>query len=291
MSTLSPPSAIFVLNKPEGVSSFAALGSLKRTLGTRKVGHAGTLDPFASGVLVAMSGKLTRIAPLLSGMDKTYTAVFRFGEETDTLDPEGELIAEAPLPDETAIRSAAANFLGEISQIPPAFSAVKIKGQRAYSQARKGRAVDIPPRTVTVHEMEILGWTPPDLRVRIRCSKGTYIRSIARDWGLAVNSRAYCFSLRRDASGPFRLSESTGIQQCSADDGISAPALFKLLNLPVLRVSALTAGSLRHGRPLKSIPGLPLCNERRFLLIDPAGAPAAFIENSRGALSYRIVFD
>ncbi|MCK5250081.1 MAG: tRNA pseudouridine(55) synthase TruB, partial [Spirochaetaceae bacterium] len=171
---LPPPvSCLFLLDKPAGISSFAALGALKRSLGTGKVGHAGTLDPFATGLLLALSGKLTKAAYLLSDMDKEYEAVFRFGKETDTLDTEGEIIAESPVPEYSGILKAAESFSGTLKQTPPAFSAVKINGKRAYSQARKGLEVELPVRDVHINRFETISWESPDLKVRIQCSKGT----------------------------------------------------------------------------------------------------------------------
>ncbi|MDF1569853.1 MAG: tRNA pseudouridine(55) synthase TruB, partial [Spirochaetaceae bacterium] len=161
----APVSRLYLLDKPAGISSFAALGALKRALGTGKVGHAGTLDPFATGLLIAVSGKLTKTAGMLTGMDKEYQAVFRFGQETDTLDTEGSIIAEETLPEWNAILKASNRFQGQIIQVPPAFSAVKINGKRAYASAREGLDVSMPSREVTIHEMTLVSWNPPDLTV------------------------------------------------------------------------------------------------------------------------------
>ncbi len=284
-------SAVFLLNKAAGISSFAALGALKRSLNTRKAGHAGTLDPFASGLLIAMSGRMTRAAGLLSSMDKRYRAVFRFGEETDTLDSEGGVIARAPVPGRAAIEQAAGAFSGEVSQVPPAYSAVKIQGRRAYSLARRGQAVQMPSRLVTIYSLELINWSAPDLEVAIHCSKGTYIRSIARDLGLACGSRAFCAELRRDAVGPFKLSESVPAEECTPRDGMAPPAFFERLGVPLRSAGDRAARQLRQGVVPGRISGLEWPSSEACLYVDKEGRAAAFLELREGRWHYRIVFD
>jgi tRNA pseudouridine55 synthase len=249
-----PVSRLYLLDKPAGISSFAALGALKRVLGTGKVGHAGTLDPFATGLLIAVSGKLTKTAGMLTGMDKEYQAVFRFGQETDTLDTEGSIIAEDTIPEWNGIVKASEKFQGRIIQVPPVFSAVKIDGKRAYASARDGLDVNIPSREVTIHEMTLVSWNPPDLSVQIRCSKGTYIRSLARDLGLASGSRAYCLSLRRTAIGPFSVEEACRPEDIREEDGRNPVAFFKHLGISSIKVNQTAARALRVGMPPKPHP-------------------------------------
>jgi tRNA pseudouridine55 synthase len=185
-----PASGIILLDKEPGCTSFQALSGLKRKLGTRHIGHAGTLDKFAEGLLVVLVGPCTRLAPLLQGLDKEYVARIRFGIETDTLDPEGEPVAEAPVPELETIQSAFPKLTGEILQVPPAYSAVHVKGARASKLARKGLTPELTARTVRINRIDLLGYDPPDLMIRVSCSKGTYIRSLARDLALLCGSRA-----------------------------------------------------------------------------------------------------
>ncbi|WP_455382417.1 tRNA pseudouridine(55) synthase TruB [Salinispira pacifica] len=196
---------VVLLDKPEGISSFGALSPLKRTSGTRRVGHTGTLDPFASGLIVALVGSLTRLAPLFTRMDKEYTATFDFGTETDSGDPTGRPVRSSDPPTPARIEAEIPAFSGTYEQEPPAHSAIHINGRRAYELARQGTAVSVPLRTVTVSAFEILEWKAPQLRVRIRCSSGTYIRSIARDLGRACDSAAHVAALRRTGVGRFSL--------------------------------------------------------------------------------------
>ena len=288
-----PPavSRLFLIDKPAGVSSFGALSGLKRAVNTKKVGHAGTLDPFATGLLIALSGKMTRAVSLVSDADKEYIATIRFGRETNTLDTEGETTAEAGIPSFEAIELAAMAFLGEISQVPPIFSAVKIEGKRAYRSARDGKDVQMPERTVFIREFEILSWKSPDLEVRIRCSKGTYIRSIARDLGLAAGSRAYCAALRRTAIGPFRVESARLPDACSPDDGLPPIAAFRALGIPVEAVDADTARELRAGVPLDRIKGIRIPDGPLVCWADEEGGAAALTRRDGGRSVYSIVFD
>ncbi len=172
---------------------------------------------------------MTKTAGMLTDLDKEYESVFRFGVETDTLDTEGEPIAEAPIPDFGSIEKSLSGFRGEISQVPPVFSAIKINGRRAYNSARSGQKVDMPSRLVHIHDFEILSWDAPDLKVRIRCSKGTYIRSIARDLAIAAGSRGYCRELRRTAIGPFSVHEASIPTELDENNGIDIKDFFAII--------------------------------------------------------------
>lgn len=199
---------VFLLNKPAGISSFSALGSVKRALGTGKVGHCGTLDPFAEGLLIALSGAATKTAGYFTGLDKSYHAVMGFGYETDTLDTEGEIINTSPIPSLEDIESVIPSFTGRIRQTPPAYSAVKINGRRAYSLARNGETPDLPSREVNIESFTIIDWKPPQLTFSVSCSSGTYIRSLARDLAQAISCRGSLQSLTRTAIGPFTIEEA-----------------------------------------------------------------------------------
>lgn len=200
---MSPADGFVLLYKPSGITSFAALQTLKRRLATGKVGHTGTLDRFAEGLLVVLCGALTRFAPMVSEGEKEYEAVIRFGKETETLDPEGAVIGEGPIPSAEKIRAALPAFIGTITQVPPAYSAVHIDGMRAHAVARRGEQPRLAPRETTIREILVRSYEPPDLFVTVTCSKGTYIRSLARDLGLACGTRAYVERLKRTRVGSF----------------------------------------------------------------------------------------
>ena len=225
----SEPQFIIPFAKPSGITSFTSLWQVKHTLGTKKVGHTGTLDSFADGLLVLLSGKLTKLVPYITDFDKTYRVLFYFGKETDTLDPEGTVIGEKPLPVYADVVSAIRQLTGTIEQVPPVYSAVKQAGERLSDRIRRGETVTVPPRTVTIYSIDIeeIFYAPePDTNrenpemsaVRkvlgavlcVRCSKGTYIRSLVRDIAHRCGSAAYVYALRRTAVGPFTLEQAAG---------------------------------------------------------------------------------
>lgn len=217
---------ILLLHKPTGLTSFSVLGPVKRVFGKR-VGHAGTLDKFAEGLLIVLLGKFTKLNPLFSTMDKRYRAEFHFGRETDTLDPEGAVIKETDVPSSERIREVLGKFIGEIDQRPPVYSAVHVNGKRAYQEARKGNSVDIPSRKITVFRLELIAWNEPFLTLDITCSKGTYIRSLARDIGEACGSSAYVSKLVRSEIGPYRLDEAIEPEQLETAQLPDPRELFK----------------------------------------------------------------
>lgn len=287
---MHPNSRIFFLEKPAGISSFMALDKLKRTLGTARIGHAGTLDPFATGLLIALSGKLTKTAYLFSKMDKVYEAAIRFGVETNTLDVEGEVVAEAPLPDYHSIERAAENFTGSITQTPPAFSAIKINGDRSYKLARKGLTIEIPKRTIQIHSFRILSWIPPDLRVHISCSSGTYIRSLSRDIGIACGSRAFCYSLRRVSIGPFPVRDAIKPDQIVESNGYGPIEIARIAKIPILSFSDEMASKLRKGVPLNRLERWLPKIESPTLCMSSDEKALAMLDIKEGRLVYRIVF-
>lgn len=197
-----------MFNKESGVTSFTALNTIKRTHG-KKVGHAGTLDKFAQGLLIVLTGAMTKLNPLFSSMDKSYRAEIAFGSETDTLDPEGEVIATADLPSFEQIKEAMKSFSGDILQEPPIYSALHVEGKRASALARKGKEVSLQPRPVRIDNFAAITYEDGILTADVSVSKGTYIRSLARDLGLACSSRAHLVGLTRTSIGPFTLDEVT----------------------------------------------------------------------------------
>ena len=200
--------AVLLVDKGPGITSFDCLSRITRNV-NKKTGHCGTLDKFAHGLLVVLCGCYTHMVPAFMGMDKTYEAVIEFGKMTMTLDPEGEVIETAPVPSEEVVRKAVSEMVGQIDQVPPAFSAIHVNGKRSYQMARDGETgLELKARPVVIHKAEILSWVAPYLTIRLHVSKGTYIRSYARDLGHACGSCAYVKSLYRTEIGPFSVDEA-----------------------------------------------------------------------------------
>lgn len=259
----APTEGLLVVDKAEGPTSFDVVARARRALGTRAIGHTGTLDPLASGVLVLLAGRWTRLANLLASDDKRYRATIRFGTRTTTDDRAGEVVEHAdpaPLVEER-VRSALASMRGAQEQVPPAYSAIHVEGQRAYQLARRGDEVELAPRSVTIFTLELVHWSSPDAVVDVHCSKGTYVRALARDVGRALGVPAHLYALRRTAAGPWTLDDA--VPQAQLDDPAAARAavrtgLTALRGVPLLAVDERTAGALRQGkRPAVDAPTLP----------------------------------
>ena len=210
---------VLVIAKPAGPTSHDVVALVRRLAATKRVGHGGTLDPFASGVLPLFLGRATRLVEYHLGDRKGYRATVCFGASSTTDDLEGELTpTAAPAPSRAAVEGALAGFIGPISQRPPAYSAIKVAGRRAYAMARAGEHVELASREVTIHRLELLDWdgTDPDRPIAVvdvECSAGTYIRALARDLGEAVGGAAYLGALVRTASGPFRLDGAVSLER------------------------------------------------------------------------------
>lgn len=207
---------VLIIDKPSGVTSAGVVNSVKRLLprGT-KVGHAGTLDPFATGLLVLLVGKATKRCEEMMNQPKTYDATIRLGAntETDDLESTPQPIAGATAPDESTLREALQSFIGDIQQIPPAYSALKIAGKRACDRIRAGETVELKPRTVRVYDLTLLDYAWPEAKVRIDCGRGTYIRAIARDLGKILSVGGYLTALRRTRSGAFNVDDALSIER------------------------------------------------------------------------------
>jgi tRNA pseudouridine55 synthase len=242
-------SGYILLNKKPGITSFQALNEIKKALSTGKVGHTGTLDKFASGLLLVLAGRAVKLTPWFSGCGKEYEGTIRFGTETDTLDPEGAPVAEAPPPDRETLEAVLPRFRGNILQTPPAYSAVHIGGKRAYALARSGTPVEMRERPVTVHALELLTFEPPLARIRVRCSKGTYIRSLARDIALAAGSRGHLAALTRTGVAGFRLAEAVDSPD-PADLRPLTPETFAALGIPRMEAEDRAVPGLLRGQPL-----------------------------------------
>lgn len=216
---------IVLIDKPSGWTSFDVVAKLRGkrraafketgivpTKRQLKVGHAGTLDPFATGLLIILLGDATKRSDEFLKQDKVYEATIRLGEVSSTGDPEGEFTAVSSVqPSEVEVRAALHKFLGRITQTPPAYSAIKVNGQRAYKLARKGQEVEIPTRQVTIHSLELVSYRYPEIRIRTHVSSGTYIRSLAQDIGEVLGTGAYCIELRRISIGGMTIQDVSAI--------------------------------------------------------------------------------
>lgn len=247
-----------VIDKPAGWTSHDVVGKVRRVLGERRVGHAGTLDPAAVGVLPVAVGLATRTVEYLSDASKAYLADFTFGVTTDSADIDGVVtnIADASAVQERDVLAALATFEGDILQVPPMHSAIKVDGVRLYERARQGEEIEIAPRPVTIHEFRLVSWIPPVARVYIHCSKGTYIRSIARDLGEAVGTGAYMSHLVRVQTGPFTIADAIRIDDLeelvanSPWEHIAWHPDAVLGDWPALVLDAGHAKDWRQGKPL-----------------------------------------
>ena len=206
--------SVLLIDKPAGMTSFGVVARVRRVLSQQlgkkaKVGHTGTLDPFATGLMIIVTGKECRNAMQYSKLDKEYEATIRLGQSSSTGDPEGEIIDVSDTqPTKEAIEAALERFRGEITQRPPIFSAIKINGRRAYDLARKGEAVEVPERQVMIYKLELLDYSYPDVRIRTHVGSGTYIRSLAVDIGRVLETGAYCTELRRTKVAEYDVTEA-----------------------------------------------------------------------------------
>ncbi len=247
---------VIVLDKPTGMTSFRAVEKISRLLGKEKCGHAGTLDPMATGVLPVCAGRATKIAAYITMQDKEYDASFRFGAATDTGDVTGREIESRPgaVAAEGEVSAAVSALVGTWEQVPPAYSAVKVGGTRSYALARRGEAVALAPRTVTVTEARVLAWSPEGFRIFLRCSKGFYVRALPRDLGRVLGVPMAVSALRRLRCGPFRIEDAVTLDALeeAARRGDCAAAVLTisraLAGFPQWEISAEAAASVRQGR-------------------------------------------
>lgn len=209
-------SGLLLVDKPAGITSHDVVDIARRVYAERSIGHLGTLDPFATGLLVLLLGRATRLATFIDNEPKVYDATIRFGEETDTGDPTGDVIRTAALPSRDAVLAAIPQLTGVIPQVPPEFSAKKVQGAPAYRAARAGASIVLAASPVTVHEWRIGSHSDDELRVSISCGGGTYVRALARDLGRACGSAAHLTSLRRTRSGEFDVMDAATIDDLRA---------------------------------------------------------------------------
>ncbi len=289
-------SGLVVVDKPAGLTSHDVVGRVRRLAGTRKVGHAGTLDPMATGVLVLGVNRATRLLGHLMLTQKEYDATIRLGVATSTDDAEGETTAVVSTADvgEPAVLAALAEFVGDIEQVPTSVSAIKIDGKRAYQRVRDGEEVDLPARPVTIHELAVHRVTripasdgcPEglDVRVSVRCSSGTYIRAIARDLGVSLGVGGHLTALRRTAVGPFRLGSAQTLDQLGESFALLPIAEAARASFPVLELDDAMATDVRVGRPLS------VALERLTAVFAPDGEFLALYEPRDGVARPVAVF-
>lgn len=256
-------SGVLVVDKPVGYTSHDVVQIIRRGTGIRRAGHTGTLDPRASGVLVILVGPAVRLSEYVSASDKRYQATIRLGTSTDTYDSEGSITGSASVEEISLDQfdEILHQFIGEINQIPPPYSAVKVKGRKAYEMARKGEEVTLEPRTINVYSLELLEWDPPEAVVDVFCSSGTYVRSLANDLGLALGCGAHLIGLRRTKSGRFTLRDAVPLRRLQesfqAGDWYKylIPAAEALSDWPLVELTPDEVELVRHGHRIPAADG------------------------------------
>jgi tRNA pseudouridine55 synthase len=283
---------VLPVDKPAGPSSHDVVAAARRALGERRIGHTGTLDPFATGLLLLCVGPATRLAEFLTGLDKRYEAAARLGIATDTLDDTGAVVSETDrwqALDPARIRAAFEEQAGPLSQRPPVYSAKKVGGRRAYEMAREGQAVRPDPVDVVVHELDVTHIDPPFVRFRMHCSSGTYVRAIARDAGEALDVGAHLTALRRTAIGSFVVDDALAPDRledaAAVDDALISP-LDALSHLPVVSIDADEVRKVGHGQALS--PGGRV--QSGLVVLASDGALVAIAEADARAIRPRKVF-
>jgi tRNA pseudouridine55 synthase len=269
-------SGVLVVDKPVGLTSHDVVQIIRRGTGIRRAGHTGTLDPRASGVLVVLIGPAVRLSEFVSAADKRYQATLRLGTSTDTYDAEGRITRSTPVDNisEEQFVDILQNYIGEIEQVPPPYSAVKVKGRKAYEHARQGEQVDLKPRKIHVYNLDVLEWAPPEAVLDVYCSSGTYVRSLANDLGNDVGTGAYLIGLRRTKSGRFTLRDAVPLRQLQ--DAFLAgewyryliPAAEALGDWPGIELDSDLVEKVRHGHRIPA-------DETAKDLVDPANHPYA----------------
>jgi tRNA pseudouridine55 synthase len=287
------PDGVLLVAKDPGPTSHDIVGLVRRLTGVRRVGHGGTLDPFAAGVLPVFVGQATRLAEYHLGDDKEYRALVAFGARSTTDDLEGELTdSDAPSPTREQVEAALTGFEGVIEQVPPDYSAVHVGGRRAYELARHGKKPELRPRTVTIHGLRLIDWDAtvagrPVATIEVRCSAGTYIRALARDLGERLGSGAYLAALTRTASGPFRISEARPLDDVRAALAAGRAAALLLppdagLELRRVQVSGRDLAALLRGQPVAATE--PGSDEELVRVTDSQGRLAAIARVRGGRL-------
>ena len=258
------PEGLLLVDKPAGITSHDVVDAVRRELGTRKVGHAGTLDPMATGLLLVGVGRATRLLRFLSGLDKAYEGTGRLGVETDTLDAEGTVVRTSQMAvDRRALEAAMRGLVGRTEQRPPAYSAVKVGGRVLHRAARAGQAIEAPPRSVRVDAFDLLRFDGPDFEFRVACSTGTYVRVLVADAGAELGCGAHLTRLVRTRIGPFSLSDAAPLGAL----GRPLPIEAAVRHLPSIRLESHDeARAASNGRPLG-----PAGLDGPYAVLDPDG--------------------
>jgi tRNA pseudouridine55 synthase len=290
---------VIIVAKEPGPTSHDVVGLIRRLSGARRVGHGGTLDPFAAGVLPVFLGHATRLVEYHTADEKEYRALVAFGARSTTDDIEGELtIGDAPAPTRDSVEAALSGFRGQIDQVPPDYSAVRVAGRHAYELARHGRKPELRPRTVVISRLELVGWDDsaadrPTATLELRCTAGTYVRALARDLGEALGSGAYLAALTRTASGAFRLEQAHSLDAVRSAlsegrlDKVMLPPTTGLDELPRLTVEPSDLRALTKGQPIAAPEGV---RAGPVLLLDGKGSLAAVARQRDGKLEPEKVF-
>lgn len=255
-------SGVLVVDKPVGLTSHDVVQVIRKGTNIRRAGHTGTLDPRASGVLVVLVGPAVRLSEYVSASDKRYQAIIRLGATTDTFDEEGSVLSSSPVEiTEEQFENALKQFIGEIEQVPPPYSAVKVNGKKAYEMAREGEDVELAPRIINVYNLELLEWAPPEAVIDVYCSSGTYVRSLANDLGKSLGCGAHLVGLRRTKSGRFTLRDAVPLRKLrdAFDQGnwyqYLIPAAEALSDWPAIELDSGQLDAIRHGNRIPSNPG------------------------------------
>lgn len=257
-------SGVLVIDKPIGLTSHDVVQIIRRGTGIRRAGHTGTLDPRASGVLVVLIGPAVRLSEYVSASDKRYQATIRLGSSTDTYDAEGVVTKSTISVDditEERFNDVLQEFVGEIEQVPPPYSAVKVKGKKAYEMAREGEDVDLSPRKIHVYSLEVLEWAPPEVVIDVYCSSGTYVRSLANDLGNRLGCGAHLVGLRRTKSGRFTLRDAVPLRRLQEAFNKGEwyrhliPAAEALADWPMVELDADQVELVRHGHRVSAEAG------------------------------------
>jgi len=253
-------SGVLVVDKPVGLTSHDVVQIIRRGTNIRRVGHTGTLDPRASGVLVVLLGPAVRLSEYVSASDKRYQAVVRLGQSTDTYDAEGKITGGSSPVDisEEQFENELKSFIGEIQQVPPPYSAIKVQGKKAYNMARDGEEFELAPRTIHVYNLDLLEWAPPEAVIDVYCSSGTYIRSLAHDLGETLGCGAHLVGLRRTKNGRFTLRDAVPLRKLreAFESGTwyqyLIPAAEALSDWPALELTIEQVEAVRHGIRIQS---------------------------------------